>query len=46
MARSLIWSTEALDDIDAIAQSIARDSPQHARKVVEALFELSDASVE
>jgi len=46
MARSLIWSTEALDDIDAIAQFIARDSPQHARKVVEALFELSDAIVE
>ena len=42
MARSLIWSTEALDDIDAIAQFIARDSPQHARKVVESLFELSD----
>lgn len=43
MAQELIWSTEALDDIDAIAQFIARDSPHHARRVVEAMFELGDA---
>jgi toxin ParE1/3/4 len=42
MARELRWSAEALDDIDAIAQFIARDSPHHARRVVEALFELGD----
>lgn len=46
MARTLIWSNEALDDIDAIAQFIARDSPQHACRVVEALFELSDSIAE
>ncbi len=43
MAAELIWTEEALDDIDAIAQFIARDSPHHARRVVGAMFELSDA---
>jgi plasmid stabilization system protein ParE len=43
MAGELIWSSESLDDIDAIAQFIARDSLHHAKRVVEALFELSDA---
>lgn len=43
MARTLVWSSEALDDIDAIARFIARDSVQHARKVVEALFDLGDS---
>lgn len=42
MARELIWSDEALDDIDAIARFIARDSVHHARRVVDALFSLSD----
>lgn len=40
MAAELIWSSESLDDIDAIARFIARDSPHHAQRVVEALFEL------
>lgn len=40
MAAELSWSGEALDDIDAIAQFIARDSPHHAQRVVEALFDL------
>nr|WP_281720160.1 type II toxin-antitoxin system RelE/ParE family toxin [Nitrosomonas nitrosa] len=43
MAAKLIWTHEALDDVDAIAQFIARDSPHHARRVVEAMFELSDS---
>lgn len=42
MAAELIWSGESLDDIDAIAQFIARDSQHHAQRVVEALFELGD----
>ena len=46
MARELIWSDEALDDIDGIARFIARDSLHHAKRVVAALFELSDGIVE
>lgn len=42
MAAELIWSSESLDDIDAIAEFIARDSPRHAQRVVATLFELSD----
>ena len=46
MAETLIWTQEALDDTDAIAEFIARDSPTHARQVVKRLFELSDAIVD
>lgn len=46
MAEPLIWSDEAIDDIDAIAQFIARDSQHHARRVVDALFALGDAIAE
>ena len=35
MAGELIWSRAALDDIEAIAAFIARDSLIHARRVVE-----------
>lgn len=42
MAAELRWSGEALEDCDAIAQFIHRDSPYHARRVVEALFELGE----
>jgi plasmid stabilization system protein ParE len=35
MAAELIWSDESLDDIDAIAEFIARDSLHHAGRVVE-----------
>jgi plasmid stabilization system protein ParE len=45
MAAELIWSEESLDDIDAIARFIARDSRHHAQRVVEMLFELSDVIV-
>lgn len=40
MAAELIWTEEALDDVDAIAEFITRDSLYHARRVVEAMFEL------
>lgn len=40
MAVELIWSSESLDDIDAIAEFIARNSPHHAQRVVAGLFEL------
>ena len=46
MAATVIWAHEALDDIEAIADYIARDSPSHARRVVESLFELSDSLVD
>ena len=42
MAQPLIWSSEALDDIDRIAEYIARDSLHHAQQVVERLFNLAD----
>jgi plasmid stabilization system protein ParE len=42
MAQTLIRSSEALDDIDQIAEYIARDSHHHAQQVVERLFGLAD----
>ena len=42
MAAELNWSEESLDDIDAIADFIARDSLHHAQRVVEMLFELGE----
>jgi plasmid stabilization system protein ParE len=46
MAPELIWSDEALDDIDGIARFIARGSLHHAKRVVAEMFELSDEIVE
>jgi len=43
MARTVIWSQEALDDIDSIAEYISRDSRYHARQVVEAFFDRGDS---
>ncbi|OGI41837.1 MAG: plasmid stabilization protein [Candidatus Muproteobacteria bacterium RBG_16_64_11] len=42
MAQTLIWSHEALDDIDRIAEYISRDSPAHAQQVVERLLDFAD----
>jgi toxin ParE1/3/4 len=42
MVADLSWSDEAIEDIDAIARFIARDSPYHAQRVVEAVFELGE----
>ena len=39
MAQAIIWSKEALDDIDNIAHYISRDSRYHAQRVVENIFE-------
>lgn len=43
MATEVIWSQASLDDIDAIAEYIHRDSPYHAQRVVDALFALGDS---
>ena len=39
MAGELIWALEALDDIDAIARYIARDSAVYTRRVVSEILE-------
>ena len=45
MARGIVWTDAALDDIDSIAEYIQRDSPHHARRVVDAIFAVADAVV-
>ena len=42
MAGELIWTLEALDDIDAIARYIARDSDVHAGRVVSEIMNLGE----
>ena len=42
MAGELIWTLEALDDINAIARNIARDSHVHARRVVSEIMDLGE----
>jgi len=39
MARVLVWSHEAVEDIDAIAAYIERDSPWYARAVASKIVE-------
>jgi toxin ParE1/3/4 len=46
MVAKVVWSQEALDDVDSIASYISRDSLNHAQRVVETLFELGDSLVE
>lgn len=46
MAATVIWSLQALDDVDAIADYIHRDSPVHAIRVVEEIFALAQAVAE
>ena len=43
MAQTLIWSKEALDDIEGIAEYINRDSPFYADQVAHRLFEIGNA---
>lgn len=43
MADRLIWTEEALEDIDARAEYIARDSAYYARKVAQDILELHDS---
>ncbi|MBD3392997.1 MAG: type II toxin-antitoxin system RelE/ParE family toxin [Chitinivibrionales bacterium] len=38
----VIWAPSALDDIDAIASYIARDSVYHASLFIDRLFETAD----
>ena len=38
----IIWSPSALDDIDAIAEFISRDSVFHASLFIDRLFETTD----
>jgi len=38
MALKVIWSPEALEDIDSIAEYIARDSINYAKSVAQKLF--------
>lgn len=40
MAQILIWAREALNDINAIAEYISRDSLYHAQQVVERILDL------
>jgi toxin ParE1/3/4 len=42
MAQALIWSQEALDDTDRIAEHISQDSRYYAQQVVERLFDLAN----
>ena len=41
MDYQVIWSPEALDDVDAIAEYIAKDSPFYAQSVVEQIQTVS-----
>jgi toxin ParE1/3/4 len=42
VARTLVWSPEAIEDIDAIAAYIERDSPWYAKAVVAKLIETAE----
>ena len=46
MAARVTWSQAALDDVDAIADYVSRDSAVHARRVVDELFALADSLTE
>ncbi|MGQ0752762.1 MAG: type II toxin-antitoxin system RelE/ParE family toxin, partial [Betaproteobacteria bacterium] len=43
MARVLVWSPEAVEDIDAIAAYIERDSPWYARAVASKIVETAES---
>lgn len=43
MAYPLAWSPEAIEDIEAIASYIERDSPWYARAVVSKIVETAEA---
>ena len=42
MAASLVWSPEAVGDVQAIAAFVERDSPWYARSVVARLIETAE----
>jgi toxin ParE1/3/4 len=41
MAYSVVWSPNALNDVDEIAAYIARDSPTYASAVVEKILDIT-----
>ena len=43
MARALVWSPEAIEDIEAIAGYIERDSPWYAKAVASKIIETSES---
>lgn len=43
MARGLAWSPEAIEDIEAIASYIERDSPWYAKAVASRIIEIAEA---
>lgn len=42
MARGLVWSPEAIEDIESIASYIERDSPWYAKAVVSKIVETAE----
>jgi plasmid stabilization system protein ParE len=42
MARVLVWSPEAIEDIESIAAYIARDSPWYANAVASKIVEIAE----
>ena len=46
MARILAWSPEAIEDLEAVAAYIERDSPWYATAVVSKVFETAESIVE
>ena len=43
MARALVWSPEAIEDIEAIAGYIGRDSAWYAKAIASKIFETAQA---
>ena len=43
MARTLVWSPEAIEDVEAIIAYIERDSPWYAKAVATKIVETADA---
>ncbi len=43
MARTLVWSPEAIEDIEAIAAYIERDSPWYAKSVVSKVVDTAES---
>ncbi len=42
MAYRVVWSPKAVEDVEAIAAYIARDSPSYAAAVVQRVIEITD----
>src|SRR5690606_28857204 len=44
MVAGVSWSDEALGDVEAIAEYIHRDSPAHARRIVDQIIALAESA--